>query len=80
MTVQVRLFARYAELFGGAVVTVDVAEPVTVGAVIERLRAVPAGVHLPPKPLVAVNLTHARFADPLAPGDEVAVLPPLAGG
>lgn len=81
MTVQVRLFARYAELFGSAVVAVDVAAPATVGALLERLRAMqPAGGRLPAKPLVAVNLNHARLTDPVSPGDEVALLPPLSGG
>jgi molybdopterin converting factor small subunit len=51
-----------------------------VGGVVEQLRALPGGRLLPPKPLCARNLAHADAAEPVADGDEIAILPPLAGG
>jgi molybdopterin converting factor small subunit len=35
---------------------------------------------LPPKPVVAVNMDYAPLATPLREGDEVAFIPPVAGG
>jgi molybdopterin converting factor small subunit len=39
-----------------------------------------AGGRVPPAPLVAVNRVYARPEQPLAEGDEVALIPPVAGG
>ncbi len=35
---------------------------------------------LPPSPLIAVNATYASAMQVLADGDEVAIIPPVAGG
>jgi molybdopterin converting factor small subunit len=80
VTVHLLLFASYAETLGFGALELTVPAPATVGAVIEQLRAMPGGSRLPPKPLCARNLAHALADDPVADGDEVAVLPPLAGG
>jgi molybdopterin converting factor small subunit len=40
----------------------------------------PGGARLPERPLVAVNRRHARLDAVLVEGDEVALLPPMAGG
>ena len=51
------------------------------GAAIAALRErLAEGHRLPSRPLVARNRAHALFTDPLADGDELALLPPLAGG
>lgn len=79
--VRCRLFARYAEVTGEEVVEVDVPAPATVADAIAALRArLAEGHRLPERPLVARNRTHALLSDPLADGDELALLPPLAGG
>ena len=80
LTVRVLLFASYAESLGVETLEVTVSSPATVGGVVERLRALPGGRLLPPKPLCARNLAHAGAAEPVAEGDEIAILPPLAGG
>ena len=80
LTIRVLLFASYAESLGAETLEVTVSSPATVGAVVERLRALPGGRLLPPKPLCARNLAHADAAEPVAEGDEIAILPPLAGG
>lgn len=80
VTVRVLLFASYADTLGFDSVELSLSTPATVGDVLDRLRALPGGDRLPPKPLCALNLTHVRSDAPLSVGDELAVLPPLAGG
>jgi molybdopterin converting factor small subunit len=43
-------------------------------------RRIPHGESLPEQPLAAVNQEHALPDQPLADGDDLALLPPLAGG
>ena len=81
LTVTCLLFARYAEMFGQEQVTLDLRVGATVADAIVLLRAtLPGGDRLPRRPMVAVNLEHARLNRTLNRGDELALLPPLAGG
>ena len=80
MSVRVLLFASYAEALGRNEVAVDLAVGGTVGDVLAHLRTLPGAHRLPPKPLVALNARYATMADLVAAGDEVAVIPPVAGG
>ena len=80
MRVTVRLFASYAETFGRAEVPVELPAGATVADCVAALRAEPGAERLPPSPLVAVNRRYARPEVPLAEGDEVALIPPVAGG
>ncbi len=80
-TVRVRFFARYAELVGREETALAISFPATVGDVIRRVRAlVPGGEGLPERPLAAVNSKHVKLDASVEDGDEVALLPPLAGG
>jgi molybdopterin converting factor small subunit len=80
VTVQVLLFARFAELLGAERLELELPRPATLQSVLDRLLALPGGAGLPPRPLLARNQTQAPPETPLENGDEVAVLPPLAGG
>jgi sulfur-carrier protein len=80
LTVRVLVFASYAETLGLDTVELTFNGAATVEDAIARLRALPGGERLPPKPLCAVNLSQVRLDTPLTSGDELAVLPPLAGG
>ena len=80
LTVRVLLFASYAELLSRDAIEFTFEGAATVADAIGRLRALPGGERLPPRPLCAVNLAQARLDTSLASGDELAVLPPLAGG
>jgi molybdopterin converting factor small subunit len=80
LTVRVLLFASYAERLGLHATELTFEGTATVEDAIARLRAMPGGEMLPPRPLCAVNLSQARLDTPLTTGDELAVLPPLAGG
>ncbi|MGH7584480.1 MAG: MoaD/ThiS family protein [Gemmatimonadales bacterium] len=77
---RVRLFARYAELIGTDTVEVDLPPKARVADLVSALRALPGGNALPRAPFVAVNLAQAGPDIALDPGDDVALLPPLAGG
>jgi molybdopterin synthase sulfur carrier subunit len=80
-TVRVRFFARYAELAGRAEGTLIVPLPATVSDVVDRARREwPGARSLPAALLAAVNLQHVRLDASVVDGDEVAFLPPLAGG
>jgi molybdopterin converting factor small subunit len=78
--VRVLLFGSYAESLGLDTVDLVLDNPATVASAVDRLRALPQGERLPPRPLCALNLTQARMDATLSPGDELAVLPPVAGG
>ena len=81
LSVRVRLFGRYAELAGRAELEVSVPAPATVADVVRCVRAAaPGAAALPERPLAAVTLRHARLDAAVQAGDEVALLPPLAGG
>ncbi|MGH7700445.1 MAG: MoaD/ThiS family protein [Gemmatimonadales bacterium] len=80
-TVRLKFFARYAELVGCDHAELAVPLPATVGDVVRAARAaLPGADALPERPLAAVNLRHARLDAPVRDGDEVAFLPPVAGG
>ena len=80
MTVTALLFASYAEALGSDRVDLALSEHATVRDVVEQLRALPGGSALPASPLVAVNLTYAGADQRVESGDEVAIIPPVAGG
>ena len=80
VTVRVLLFASYAETLGLDSIELTLDSPATVGDALEGIRALPGGDGLPPRPLCALNLSQTRSDAPLSSGDELAVLPPLAGG
>jgi molybdopterin converting factor small subunit len=76
----VRLFARYAELFAASQLDLSLPAPATVADLVSALRALPAGGALPTVPFVAVNFRQATSSDVLRATDEIALLPPMAGG
>ena len=79
-TIRVLLFARYAELFGADHLDLAGRPGMTVSDVVSPIRQLPGGDGLPSRPLCALNLRQAEGTEPVAAGDEVALLPPLAGG
>jgi sulfur-carrier protein len=80
ITVRVALFARYAELFGTGALSVALPTGATVGDLTTALRRLPGGDKLPARPLCAVNLHQASESTVLSVDDEIALLPPIAGG
>ena len=80
MSVTVLLFASYADALGASTLSVDLPSDATVADVLANLRARPGAERLPPSPLVAVNQRYASAFSAVRAGDEVAVIPPVAGG
>ncbi len=80
MTVDVLLFASYADAIGASRVTVDLPQDATVRDLLARVREMAAGKRVPQRPMVAVNKRYARDDQRVSPSDEVAIIPPVAGG
>jgi molybdopterin converting factor subunit 1 len=75
----VLLFASYAEALGASSVGVTLADGATVDDLLAAVRQMAAGTALPPA-AVAVNQEYAVRSQRLEPADEVAIIPPVAGG
>jgi molybdopterin converting factor small subunit len=81
LRVRCRLFARYAEVVGRDEVTLELPPGAVVSDAVASLRRDVRGADaLPERPLVAINMQHASPGTRLRDGDELALLPPLAGG
>jgi len=79
--VRVRLFASFAELAGFREKELELPDGATAGDALALLRRGPL-LLLPERarPLLAVNRQHVQADHALAPGDEVAIFPPVSGG
>ena len=80
MTVRVRLFAVYRDLVGRKEVTLELPSGSTVAQAVQTLRNDTAAHSLPAEPVVAVNEVYASIESVLEHGDELALIPPVAGG
>jgi molybdopterin converting factor subunit 1 len=80
MTVRVLLFASYADALGASEVNVDLPAGARVSDVLTRIKSLAAGKRVPDKPLVAVNQRYAGPDQTIGESDEVAIIPPVAGG
>lgn len=80
MTVRVLLFASYADALGASEVNVDVPAGARVSDVLSRVKALASGKRIPDNPLVAVNQRYAQPDHAVRETDEIAIIPPVAGG
>ena len=80
MQICLLLFASYAEALGQSELLLELPPGATAGDALAAVRARPGAERLPPKPMLAVNLRYAPPGRVLAEGDEVALIPPVAGG
>ena len=78
MTVQ--LFASYAEALGGSTLQIPYENGTRVADLVRSIRALPGGRSLPPSPRVAINRKFAAADQLIRTGDEIALIPPVAGG
>ena len=78
--IRVRLFALYRDLAGRSQLDLELPAGSTVGQAIARLRDRVEFHALPSDPVVAVNQAYAAAEEVLEDGDELAVIPPVAGG
>jgi molybdopterin converting factor subunit 1 len=80
VTVEVLLFASFAEALGQHRLVLQLGPGATAGDVLaEVLSRVPVA-ELPRRPMLAVNERYAPAERPLQAGDVVAIVPPVAGG
>ena len=80
MSVTLLLFASYADAFGAPSMSVDMPDNSTVGDLLTEIAGRPGAHVLPKMPLVAVNQRYAQASTRISSGDEVALIPPVAGG
>jgi len=80
MRIRTLLFATYREMAGTDELEVELPVGATAGDLVTHLRARDGLDRLPGEPALAVNQVYASLDTPLNHGDEVALLPPVAGG
>ncbi len=80
MNVTVLFFASYADALGNAELDLTLPAGATVADAIRQVSRLPGAERVPPAPLVAVNERYAPMDQQLSPGDELALIPPVAGG
>lgn len=81
MQVKLLFFAIYRELAGAEEMTLELPAGSTARDAVRALRASGGGLaRLPQEPVVAVNREYAGEDAALRDGDELALLPPVAGG
>lgn len=78
--VRVLAFGRYAEVLGAESLEIGLPPSATVRELLQVIRERPGGNLLPQQVLCAVNLRQVGADHRLQAGDELALLPPLAGG
>ena len=78
--VPVLLFASYADAFRSPQIEVTLTEGATVRDLLQKVKELAVGYPLPPAPLVALNQRYAAPGEEIRSGDEVALIPPVAGG
>jgi len=79
--IQTLFFASYRDLLGISSMEVEVPDGSTVSDLVSELRGRGgAFARLPDAPAVALNRSYSRQDARLFPGDEVAFIPPVAGG
>ena len=79
-TVTVQLFASYAEAFGTQQLEISLDQGSTVADLLRRIGSLPEAHSLPPSPRVAVNRRFAPSDKLIGSADEIALIPPVAGG
>jgi Molybdopterin converting factor, small subunit len=77
---RIKLFASFADLFGASHLEIVLPQGSTVADLSNAIRQLPRAAKLPARLVVAVNSAYAAPETPLSFGDEIALIPPVAGG
>jgi len=81
MHVHFLLFALYRDLAGTEELQLELPTGASAGDAVRALRAQGGGfARIPAEPVIAVNREYTSLDTILAAGDELALLPPVAGG
>jgi molybdopterin synthase catalytic subunit len=78
--VAVRLFAGLRERAGADTVDVELPEGAVVRDLLAAMASTPVGELAPGQCVVAIDREYARADEPVPPGAEVALIPPVSGG
>ena len=79
MRIKILLFGQYRDAAESPELTIELPPGARAADAVASLRAESAAL-IPERPVVAVNLTYASLDEILRDGDELALLPPVAGG
>ncbi len=79
-TLTIALFGITRDIVGASMLELKVAKPTDVGGLLDRLRTEYPRLTELRSLLVAVNQEYAEPGQPLKKGDEIALIPPVAGG
>lgn len=79
-SVRVLLFASYADALGASAIDVELTPDARVRDILSSVLARSGAHRLPPSPMVALNAEYAQMDDLVTERDEVAIIPPVAGG
>ncbi len=77
---EVRLFASFADLFGASHLKLTLPRGSTVQQLASAIQSLPGASSLPSRLAIAVNHSYASPQTVLQSGDEIALIPPVAGG
>jgi MoaE-MoaD fusion protein len=80
VTISVRLFAGLRERAGTDRLELELRDGATVAELLDALAGTPVGPIGPRQCVVAINREYADAGQPIAAGDEVALVPPVSGG
>ncbi len=80
MRIRTLLFASYRDLAGTDSLELELPSGSTARDLVARLRSRAGLERIPAEPALAVNHVHSPLSTGLTDGDEVALLPPVAGG
>lgn len=79
--VRALFFASYRELAGTGELVIQLPPGASAASAVAEVRARNAALaRIPERPAVAINREYASLDEPLQDGDELAFLPPVAGG
>jgi sulfur-carrier protein len=81
MRIRCIFFALYRDLAGAGELELELPPGGTAADAVAHVRGLsPESARIPAAPVVAVNEAYAPLSTPLREGDELAFLPPVAGG
>ena len=80
MVITVRFFASYADNLGLSHAELTLDDSASVTDLLNSISMLPGADRLPRNPMVAVNHVYASPQTRLSSGDDVALIPPVAGG
>lgn len=80
MALKIALFGITRDIVGEPTLAMPTPAPATVGALLDHLRAVYPALGQLRSCAVAVNNEYAPAGQAIGPNDEIALIPPVAGG